>query len=232
MTLSSRPAPTENEKVKPVEIPSRSLFLNGTLTQFFNKQKMANTVSAEDALNKLMEGNARFVKGELQHPRMDLARRAELKEGQEPFAVIVACADSRVAPEIIFDEGLGDIFVIRVAGNVAKEKVIGSIEYATAHLGVNLVMVLGHEKCGAVSASIGTTEFEGNIGTIVDAIKPAVYMAEAMEGDLLTNAIQNNAKITAGHIKEAHPVMTRLVKERVKVVSAYYSIDTGAVTLL
>ncbi|MEM7548297.1 MAG: carbonic anhydrase [Bacteroidota bacterium] len=194
--------------------------------------KIAN-VSADKALELLIEGNKRFIENHSQHPHEDQEWRIKLKEGQHPFAVILTCADSRVAPEIVFDQGLGDLFVVRVAGNVAKEKVLGSIEYAVANLGVNLVMVLGHEKCGAVHAAIGSDVHPGHIGIILENIKPAVYMAQGQEGDLLTNAVKNNAKIVAGFVRESQPVMAPLVEEGgVKVVPAYYSIAQNQVELL
>jgi len=190
-------------------------------------------VSADDALKELMDGNRRFMEEHQKHPHEDRQWRYSLTEGQSPFAVVLTCSDSRVAPEIIFDQGLGDLFVIRVAGNVAREKVIGSIEYAVAHLGSKLVVVMGHEKCGAVGASLGTDEIEGHIGAIIQAIKPAVYLAKQMEGDLLTNSIRNNAQMVAEQLREAHPILIREIKDGgVKVVPAYYKISTGEVELL
>lgn len=190
-------------------------------------------VTAEDALDRLMEGNRRFVEEMLENPRKDHKWRSSLTEGQSPFAVILTCSDSRVAPEIVFDQGLGDLFVIRVAGNVARDKVIGSIEYAVAHLNSKLVMVLGHEKCGAVGASLEIDNNEGHIGTIIQAIKPAVYLARKMEGDLLTNAVKNNAQMVAEQLKEAQPILTRGLQEQgVQIVPAYYKLSTGEVELL
>ncbi|MEM8969278.1 MAG: carbonic anhydrase [Bacteroidota bacterium] len=195
---------------------------------------MSTTViSADDALKELMDGNRRFMEEHQKHPHEDRQWRYSLTEGQHPFAVILTCSDSRVAPEIIFDQGLGDLFVIRVAGNVAREKVIGSIEYAIAHLGTKLIVVMGHEKCGAVGASLEIDENEGHIGAIIQAIKPAVYLAKQMEGDLLTNSIRNNAQMVAEQLKEAQPILTREIKSGgVKVVPAYYKISTGEVELL
>jgi len=191
------------------------------------------TVTADDALKELMDGNRRFMEEHQKHPHEDRQWRYSLAEGQHPFAVILTCSDSRVAPEIIFDQGLGDLFVIRVAGNVAREKVIGSIEYAVAHLGSKLVMVLGHENCGAVGASLDIDNSEGQIGVIIQAIKPAVYLAKQMEGDLLTNSVKNNARMVGEQLKESQPILTRGIKEGgVKVVSAYYKISTGEVELL
>src|SRR6476661_5513416 len=111
-------------------------------------------LSADDALAKLMAGNQRYTRHKEQHPDESLARRKELIGGQHPFAIVLGCADSRVSPELLFDQGLGDLFVIRVAGNIADDAILGSIEYAIEHLGAKLILVLGHEKCGAVSAAV------------------------------------------------------------------------------
>lgn len=190
-------------------------------------------MTAEEALKHLKEGNARYVKGELKHPHTDPDRRNELTEAQHPFAVILSCADSRVVPELLFDQGLGDLFVIRVAGNVAKDKVYGSIEYAVKYLNSKLIVVLGHESCGAVGASLGDTDPGGHIGSIIEKIKPAVYMARRMEGDLLTNAIKVNAQIVGEELKETKPILSDAVKNAgVQVVSAYYKLSTGEVEFL
>jgi len=192
-----------------------------------------NKVTAEEALKILMEGNERFVKGELNHPHLDDVRRNMLKDGQAPFGIVLACADSRVLPDIIFDQGLGDLFVIRVAGNVAKDKVLGSIEYAVEHLGTKLIFVLGHESCGAVTAALEPAQLEGHINKILDLIRPAVHMARHQEGDLLENAIKNNAIMVKENISDSLPVINRAIKEKgVKVVSGYYSLSNGKVELL
>ena len=118
-------------------------------------------VSATEALARLKAGNARFVAGKLEHPRQTAARRTELATSQHPFAVVLACADSRTSPGLLFDEGLGDVFVVRVAGNVLNNELLGSIEYAVEHLGTQLVVVLGHERCGAVAAARETIATKG-----------------------------------------------------------------------
>ncbi len=187
-------------------------------------------MEAKEALKQLKEGNKRYVSGQLKHPHTDPTHRESLKEAQHPFAVVLSCADSRVVPELVFDQGLGDLFVIRVAGNIAKEKVIGSIEYAVKYLNSKLVVVMGHEKCGAVGASLGDADPGGHIGAIIEKIKPAVYMAKRMEGDLLTNAIKVNAQITAEELKESKPILLDSVKSAgVKIVSAYYKLSSGEV---
>ena len=190
-------------------------------------------MEAKEALELLVEGNKRYINGNLKHPHTDASWRESLQEGQHPFAVILSCADSRVVPELLFDQGLGDLFVIRVAGNVAKDKVIGSIEYAVKFLGSKLIVVLGHESCGAVGASLGDADPGGHIGSIIEKIKPAVYMARRMEGDTLTNAVKVNAQLVAEELKESKPILIDSVKTAgVQVVSAYYKLSTGEVEFL
>ncbi len=187
-------------------------------------------MEAKEALKLLKEGNKRYVAGKLRHPHTDASWRDSLKAAQHPFAVVLSCADSRVVPELLFDQGLGDLFVIRVAGNIAKEKVIGSIEYAVKFLGSKLVVVMGHENCGAVNASLGDADPGGHIGAIIERIKPAVYMAKRLPGDHLTNAIRVNAQIVAEELKESKPILSDSVKSAgVQVISAYYKLSTGEV---
>jgi len=190
-------------------------------------------MTAEEALQTLKDGNKRFVEGTLNHPHTDNSRRLETSKAQHPFAVILSCADSRVVPELTFDQGLGDLFVIRVAGNIAKDKVIGSIEYAVKYLGSKLIVVMGHENCGAVTASMSEEDPGGHIGAIIEKIKPAVYMARRMEGDPLENAIKMNANIVAEELKETKPFISAAVKDsEVLVVSAYYELSSGKVKFL
>ena len=187
-------------------------------------------MEAKQALEQLIEGNKRYVEGDLRHPHTDLSWRDSLQNAQHPFAVILSCADSRVVPELLFDQGLGDLFVIRVAGNVAKDKVFGSMEYAVKFLNCKLIVVLGHENCGAVHASIGDSDPGGHIGSIIEKIKPAVYMAKRMEGDHLTNSVKVNAQITAEEVKESKPILSDAVKTGgLMVVPAYYKLTSGEV---
>lgn len=187
-------------------------------------------MESKEALKLLKDGNKRYVKGELKHPHTDASWRKSLESAQHPFAVILSCADSRVIPELVFDQGLGDLFVIRVAGNVAKDKVIGSIEYAVKFLGSKLVVVMGHESCGAVSASLGDADPGGHIGSIIEKIKPAVYMAKRLPGDHLTNAIKVNAQLVSEELKESKPILSDAVKSAgVQIVSAYYKLSSGEV---
>jgi carbonic anhydrase len=190
-------------------------------------------ICAEDALQKLKDGNSHFVKMQLTHPNVSKERLAELEEGQNPFVAILSCSDSRVPPEIIFDQGLGDLFVVRNAGNVPGDQAIGSIEYAVAHAGVKLVVVLGHEKCGAVKAAGGEENGGKYIESLTSFIKPSVVKAKTQSGCLFDNAAKNNAIATAKALVDADPVIAEYVKHHgVKVIPAYYSLHTGKVEFL
>ncbi len=190
-------------------------------------------MTAQESLTKLKEGNKRYVDGNLQHPNTTNARRDELAGGQKPFAIVLSCADSRVVPELIFDQGMGDLFVIRVAGNIAEDRVIGSIEYAVEHLGTKLVLVLGHESCGAVGASLGDEDPGGHISSLVELIKPAVNKAKEMDGDLLVNSVKTNATMVADQLRGTGPFISKHVEESgVQVVSGYYKLSNGEVEFL
>lgn len=197
---------------------------------------------ADDILKKLLEGNARFVAGKdtAAAAQRSPERREKLAEGQKPFAIIVTCADSRVAPELLFDQGLGDLFIIRVAGNVvsgAGAVVKGSIEYAVAVLGSPFVMVLGHSKCGAVEAVLKYLDdgkpAPGAIGELVRVIKPAVATVKDKPGDKIENAINANVLQGVKTLKALEPIMAPAVREgKVKVVGATYDLRTGKVVVL
>jgi carbonic anhydrase len=180
-----------------------------------------------------MDGNQRYVRHKLRHPDQSLARRKALEKGQHPFAVILDCADSRVSPELLFDEGLGDLFVIRVAGNVVDDFVLGSIEYAVEHLDTKLVMVLGHEKCGAVSAAVEGGKTQGHLTALVQAIQPSVDATRNDPGDKVHNCVVANARRVAAQIRSSEPILKETVeKNGLKVVAADYALDSGKVTLL
>jgi len=190
-------------------------------------------VSADEALSRLMAGNQRYIRDKEQHPDESLARRKELVGGQHPFAVILGCADSRVSPELLFDQGLGDLFVIRVAGNILDDAVLGTIEYAVEHLGTKLIMVLGHEKCGAVSAAVEGGEPAGHLKALVTAIQPSVEATAGQAGDKIHNCVVANARRVAQQIRESQPILQEYVKQKkLKVVAADYALDTSKVTLL
>lgn len=188
------------------------------------------------ALQQLLDGNARFISGKLEHPQRTPERVASLAAGQHPIAVVLSCSDSRVPPEIIFDAGLGELFVVRVAGNTADDAGVGSIEYAVEHLGAPLIVVLGHSKCGAVKAAVDTVETRvepaGHLGAVVDPIKPAVEKVLDRGGDVVDNAVHENVTEVVERLKTCEPVLANEVHEgHVKIVGAYYDLNSGKVTL-
>lgn len=180
-----------------------------------------------------MAGNVRFAEGKPLHPDQAEARRAEVAKGQHPVAVVLTCADSRVSPEIYFDRGLGDLFVIRNAGHVLNAHVLGSIEYAVAHLDAPLLFVVGHERCGAVSAAVGGGAVEGHVWDIVQSIQPAVQAARDLPGDAVDNAVRHHSRLTAQALCTSDPIIAAAVKAgRLTVKAARYDLDTGRVELL
>ena len=188
------------------------------------------------ALQELQEGNQRFVNGQMQHPGQTPQRRHQLAQFQQPFAVILTCSDSRVLPEVVFDQGLGDLFVIRVAGNIVDRAVLGSIEYAVDHLATPLVAVMGHQSCGAVSATLESLQHNttphNDIAVLVSKIAPAVAVAEQRPGDLLDNTIRANAEQSRDAIVNAPEVKQALDSGALKVVAGYYDLDAGTVTII
>ena len=218
-------------------------------------------ISPADALARLKEGNGRFIAGNMQHPHessderafiaknsyenpdaMSLGmtseqaakRRAELTKSQHPFAIILSCSDSRVPPELVFDEGLGDLFIVRVAGNVLNNEGLGSIEYGVDVLGARLIVVLGHQSCGAVDAAMKTVAAKGkapgHIQSLVTAIKPVV---DAMPKADLETTIKGNVKHVADALRASAPILKGKVDSGdIQVVGGYYTLDSGAVTFL
>ena len=194
-----------------------------------------SSVTADEALKTLLAGNERFVRGHLTSvtSREIAQRRAELVHGQKPFAIVLCCSDSRVGPEIVFDQELGNIFVVRTAGEVLDAAGIGSIEFAVAHLGSPLLVVLGHEHCGAVAAAVADAKEPGNIADIVKAIRPAVEQSRELPGDPLANAIRANALDIAARLRNTSPVISEKVKAgKLLVIAAVLSLKTGQVELL
>lgn len=220
-----------------------------------------SSVSPGEAISRLKEGNSRFTAGNPQHPhessddRSHMAkysyenagtislgmtadeaakRRAELTKSQHPFAIILSCSDSRVPPETVFDQGLGDLFIVRVAGNVLNDEGLGSIEYGVDVLGVGLIVVLGHQSCGAVDAAMKTIAAKGkapgHIQSLVTAIKPVVDSTP--KGDLET-MIKANVKHVVDGLRSSKPILKNKVDTGdVHVIGGYYTLDTGAVTFL
>jgi carbonic anhydrase len=193
----------------------------------------APAAHADTVLAALQAGNQRHVNARYTHPHQTSARRLELARGQQPRAVILACADSRVPPEIVFDQGLGDLFVIRVAGNIAAAEEIASIEYAVEHLHTPLVVVLGHQSCGAVGAAIEGGEAPGHLPALIEAIHPAVEKARKLPGDLSDNAVRINVEMVVDQLRSSKPVLAEEVAAgKLRIVGAVYSLETGKVAWL
>lgn len=198
------------------------------------------TLTADQALQDLITGNQRFAKDQVSAPRRRPDDFQALAEAQYPEAVIVSCADSRVAPEILFDVGVGDIFVVRVAGNIiggAGATVKGSIEYAIAELNTPLVVVLGHSGCGAVKSAVQhinkKDKLPGSIEGLVDLVKPAVSRSHGMPGDPLENAIRANVQLGVERLQGLEPILAPRVKNgTLKITGGVYDLKTGLVTLL
>jgi carbonic anhydrase len=196
------------------------------------------TMTADEALQRLMAGNERFLRGEARQPAFCPEHLADIAKGQRPFATLLGCSDSRVSPEHIFDVGLGELFVIRVAGNVFSAEVVGSMQYAVAHLDTPLVIVLGHEGCGAVHAAM---EFKyhgerhlSRIQKLVDTIVPGLpaFDPAIPEDALEARAVESNVRWTIHQIMDSPEAKARQAEGRVKLVGAIYEIETGRVRLI
>jgi carbonic anhydrase len=193
----------------------------------------ATGMAPDLALAKLKRGNLRAVKNEAIHPHQSRARRLEVADGQQPFAIVVACSDSRVAPELVFDQGLGDLFVIRVAGNVIDDAALGSIEYAVEHLGAKLIVVLGHERCGAVKAALDGGEAPAHIGALIRAIAPVVEETKDVKGDRLDAAVRANVTRIVKQLRASEPMLHDAVAAKaISVVGMEYDLDSGRVESL
>jgi len=189
--------------------------------------------SAADVLAELKAGNEHHATKHYQHPHQTAARQRELTTTQHPHATILSCADSRVAPEIVFDQGLGDLFDVRVAGNIAGDAEIASIEYAADHLGVPVLVVLGHQRCGAVTAAAEPGEAPGHLPVLIAAIRPAVEQARGMPGDTIDKAVRINVENVVRQLTGSQPVLAGLTAAgRLQVVGAVYSLDTGKIEWL
>ena len=192
-----------------------------------NAKAILNPDAAIKALN---QGNKRFSQQKVNQPNRGYFRLREVAKGQKPFAAILGCADSRVPVEILFDQGLGDLFVVRVAGNVATPEEIGSLEYGSLVLGAKVIMVLGHERCGAVDATIQDKPVPGKIGDILTHIKPAVLSSSKQPGDRLKNATIANIKNQIAELQTS-PVLTDLITSgKLKIIGGFYDLDTGIVS--
>ncbi|WP_041238025.1 carbonic anhydrase [Gloeothece citriformis] len=190
-------------------------------------------ITPDQALRKLMEGNKRFVEQKRQTPNQTRERLVEVSESQAPFASILGCADSRVPAEIVFDQGLGDLFVCRIAGNIAIAEEVGSLEFGSMVLGSKVLMVLGHSRCGAVEATIKGGRFPGQIGTLIDDIQVGVERAQQQSGtNKLEMAIQANVIHQVELLNQSVVLGDLIDKNQLKIVGGYYDLETGEVTLL
>src|SRR5215831_3358340 len=179
-----------------------SIGLFSLATFVFGADHSAAPVGADAALAKLKEGNARFSNSKVSEGKPTAAKRAETAKGQHPFAIVLGCADSRTSPEIVFDQNIGDLFVVRNAGNLVDDHTLGSIEYAVEHLGVRLVVVLGHERCGAVTAALAGDTAPGHVQALVRDIQPAVQAVKGKPGDATQLAVAENARLMAKEIRD------------------------------
>ena len=188
-------------------------------------------MSNQETLNRLKAGNERFVADKLEGKLKDAVRRSELTAGQQPHTIVLSCADSRVVPEHAFDAGLGELFVLRVAGNVANTSTIASIEYAVAHCGSKLIVVLGHQSCGAVTAAIGGGDNGHNLNHLLAHIAPAI--ASAPDGASVNDVVKVNAEKTVLELSSRSKIIGDAVASGdVKIVPAYYNLDSGKVDFL
>jgi carbonic anhydrase len=196
-------------------------------------QQDTEPVSPDAALKRLLDGNQRFVQQKREYPHQSQTRLQEVAQVQHPFATILSCADSRVSAEILFDQGIGDLFDIRIAGNIVIPEALGSIEYATALLGTPLIMVLGHERCGAVTAAVKGELLPGQIGTFVKAIKPSMAKVKGKSGDPVENAVVANVKYQVERLQQNSTLLVQLMQAgTLKIVGGRYDLDTGEVTII
>jgi carbonic anhydrase len=216
MMLSASDLLWRVEQAKAAEIPSTS----------------PESLSPDAALQKLIEGNQRFVQHQPQYPDQSALRLKEVAQVQHPFATILSCADSRVPAEIVFDQGIGDIFDVRIAGNIATHEAIGSIEYAVVLLASPLLMVMGHERCGAVTAAVQNESLLGDISTFVKAIKPAVEKVKSQPGDAVENAVVANVQYQIEQLKHSKLLTEQVRSGKLKIVGGRYDLDTGRVTII
>jgi carbonic anhydrase len=190
------------------------------------------TPTADKALDRLKDGNTRFVADKPVAKDVGDKKRRELAKGQHPFAVVLTCADSRVTPELVFDQGLGDLFVLRVAGNVADPALLGSMEYAVTELKCPLIIVLGHEECGAVKAAIGDQKHDGNLGKLIELVKPGDDLPKDKK-EALAAGVANNVRNQASALTAKSDVLKDFVSsKRVRIASGVYSLETGKVSWL
>jgi carbonic anhydrase len=201
------------------------------------EQHTAAAITPEEALKLLISGNRRWVTGRATHPHQSVKRRLALRHEQHPFATVVSCIDSRVPPELVFDRGIGDLAVIRTGAQVLDRGVVlGSVEFSPDHLNTPLILVMGHQRCGAVSAAIHTIESggtaPGHIQSIVDALRPAYHVAVKQTGDLVDNVVRAQTKLAVKQLRHDPLIKEFLARGVLKLAGGYYSLDTGAVSII
>jgi carbonic anhydrase len=197
---------------------------------FFAQGADPTALTTHEAIQRLKDGNRRFVENKATHERQQAERRAVIAKKQNPFVIVVCCSDSRVPPEIVFDQGLGDLFVIRTAGNVVDDVCLGSIEYGVEHLGVRLIVVLGHEHCGAVEAAVAGGEAHGHIKAVVNAIRPTVEKVKSQPGNPVENVVRANVSETVKKLSTTAPILPERIKAgKLSIIGARYVLDDGHV---
>jgi carbonic anhydrase len=209
----------------------------GTAAALVTESAVAARTSPRQALKLLIDGNRRWVTGRVTHPHQSVARRLALRDVQHPFATVFSCIDSRVPPELVFDRGIGDLAVIRSGAQVLDEGIVlGSVEFTPDHLDTPLILVMGHQRCGAVNAAIHTIQSggtaPGHIQAIVDSLRPSYDVAIKQSGDLLDNMIRAQTKLTVGRIRHDPLIEEFIHRGELIVVGAYYSLNTGSVSII
>lgn len=231
-TINGAPVPPNGTIVLPngSPLPAPGAGFPGAPSVAPTEMPVAN---ADEALQRLLEGNKRYVSFQSTDIDETESRRVEVAGGQHPFATIFSCVDSRVPPELVFDRGLGDLFVIRTAGQVIDRAVLGSLEFGVAELNIPLLVVLGHEKCGAVKATVeaveSNTKAEDDIEWLIEGIRPAVEKVKSQSGDMLDNAVRANVELVVGTLKGSPILSDAVAKGTLKIVGARYDLDTGVV---
>ena len=218
------------QNIRSIFIAFAAAFFFGFVQSLSAADDAAASIDAASALAKLQAGNSRFVSASKSAPKPTRARRVETAQSQHPFAIIVGCSDSRTPPEIIFDQNLGDLFVVRTAGEVVDDFALGSIEYAVQHLGARLIVICGHARCGAVKAALDGGDLPGHVGAITREIAPAAESVRGRPGDPLVNAIKSNVDRVAKQIREKASLGA--LASSVRVMEAYYDFDSGKVEWL
>jgi carbonic anhydrase len=210
-----------------------SFLIVTTLSVGAAAEESSGNSSQEQVLTELLAGNKRFASGERVSFHQDSARLKEVSTGQKPIAAVISCSDSRVPPEVIFDHGLGDLFVIRTAGHVVDNTTLASLEYAVEHLGVSVVIVLGHERCGAVTATVTGGHLPGHLTALTERIKPAIGETTGNTKPDIEKCIGDNSRYVANQLTKAAPVISEFVASgKLKIVAGKYDLDTGLVELL